>query len=261
MNLKELLQKVEALTESTAAWIESEKANSHVDVDLKFLNNLVTNVDKGSEEKLVAGLSKLLPEAGFIAEEGTSDKKGDRYNWIIDPIDGTTNFVHGIPVYAISIALYDNNQPVLGVVYDVPRKECFSAYKGSGLMINGQAGKVSATEQVEHSLVATGFPYHNFDRFKGYLETFEFFARNTRGIRRAGAAAIDLAYVAAGRFDMFFEYALNPWDIAAGAFLIQEAGGKVSDFTLGNTYHSGIEIAASNGTLHAALIQACKPLA
>lgn len=260
MNLELLLNEVVSLTEETARWIEKEKSAANVDVDLKFLNNLVTNVDKGSEERLVEGLSLLLPEAGFIAEEGTSDKKGDVYNWIIDPIDGTTNFIHGIPVYAISIALYENNQPVIGVVYDVARKECFKAFKGSGLLINNNVSKVSSTDKVQNSLVATGFPYHNFDRFKGYLETFEFFARNTRGIRRAGAAAIDLAYVAAGRFDMFFEYALNPWDIAAGAFLIQEAGGKVSDFSLGDTYHSGVEIAASNGILHEELIKACKPL-
>ena len=245
MNLAQLTQQVISLSTSVATYIE-EQARKQVTVDLKTLNNLVTVVDKTAEQMFVAGLSKLLPEAGFIAEEGTSVKKGETYNWVIDPLDGTTNFVHGIPAYCTSVALIKNNQPIIGVVYAVQQQECFSAFTGGGASLNGIPIQCSSNGLLANALLATGFPYDDFTREQAYLKAFQYFFRYTRGLRRLGSAALDLAYVACGRVDGFFEYGLNPWDVAAGALIVKEAGGIVTDFNEGNNYIFGEEIIASS---------------
>lgn len=210
-------------------------------------NNLVTYVDKSAEEKLVAFLHQLLPQAGFIAEEGSGGKPVDGYNWIIDPLDGTTNFVHKMAPFAISIALSYHNEIVSGVVYEINLDECFYAWKNSNAFMNSKEIKVSTAKTIDESLIATGFPYSDYDKMKGILKSLEYFIQHSHGIRRLGSAATDLAYVACGRLDAFYEYALNAWDVAAGALIVQQAGGRVSDFSGSDNYIFGKEIVATNG--------------
>lgn len=228
------------------------------DIEEKSKNSLVTFVDKQTEKIIVDALSNLLPEAGFITEEGTSDKKGKKFSWIIDPLDGTTNFIHGVPCYAVSIALTENEDIVLGVVYEINLKECFYAWKNSKAYLNGKEIAVSNTSQLKNALIATGFPYYNFSKLNEYLDLFRNLLQETRGIRRPGAASVDLAYVACGRFDGFYEITLHPWDVAAGAFIIQQAGGFVSDFSGNNNWLYGEEIVVGNKTIHQELLDKIK---
>ena len=216
-------------------------------IENKGVHDLVSYVDKTSEKMIIESLQKLIPDAGFIAEEGTLDIKGERFNWIIDPLDGTTNYIHGIPIYSVSIALVDQNELACGVVYEVGHDECFYASKGGGAFLNGKPIRVSTRSDIHESLLATGFPYSDFSRMDSYMEFFKWAMTNSRGIRRLGSAAADLAYVACGRFDAFWEYSLKPWDVAAGALLVIEAGGKVSDYKGGSDYLFGREILATNG--------------
>jgi myo-inositol-1(or 4)-monophosphatase len=215
-------------------------------VEHKGFNDLVSYVDKSAEKILVEGLQKVLPGSGFITEENTLSIRGKEFQWIIDPLDGTTNFVHGVPCYCISIALMQNEELVTGVIYEINQDECFYAWHASPAFLNNKEIKVSGVDQLKNSLLATGFPYTNFERMKPYMEVFDFCMRETHGLRRLGSAAVDLAYVAAGRFEGFYEYGLNSWDVAAGAFIIQQAGGKVSDFSGGSNFIFGKEIIATN---------------
>ncbi|MGK7392824.1 MAG: inositol monophosphatase family protein [Candidatus Cyclobacteriaceae bacterium M2_1C_046] len=246
-DLQEINKQLIELTKEVKEYIYQESLNfSRSDIELKGKNDLVSYVDKTAEKKIVEGCSKILPESGFIAEEGTTDKRGDRFNWIIDPLDGTTNFTHGVPVYAISIGLMDNDEIVLGVVYEINRDECFYAIKGQGAFLNGDPIHVSPAGSISESLIATGFPYHNFEKMESYLSILRIFMENSHGLRRMGSAAIDLVYVACGRFEGFFEFNLKPWDIAAGALIVKEAGGVVTDFKGGNNYLFGGDIIAGN---------------
>src|SRR6185436_8238878 len=203
-------------------------------------------VDKSAEKILVDGLQKILPGSGFITEENTISIRGKEFQWIIDPLDGTTNFVHGVPCYCISVALMQNEELVTGIIYEINQDECFYAWKDSPAFLNDKEIKVSAVDKLENSLLATGFPYTNFERMKPYMEVFDFCMHETHGLRRLGSAAVDLAYVAAGRFEGFYEYGLNSWDVAAGACIVQQAGGKVSDFSGGKKFIFGKEIIATN---------------
>ncbi|MBA3665694.1 MAG: inositol monophosphatase [Bacteroidetes bacterium] len=247
--LQLLLAKVISTAKDTGNWIRAEREDNFTNdkVEIKGLNDLVSYVDKGAEQKIVNELINHFP-AGFIVEENTRSEKLE-YNWIVDPLDGTTNFVHGIPCYAISIALEHKGEIILGVVYEINRDECFYATKGSGSFLNSRQIRVTNTETLKDSLIATGFPIHNFSRIEGYLKTLEFMMRNTHGVRRIGAAAADLCYLACGRVDGFFEYNLNPWDVAAGALIVKEAGGVVHDFSGGANWLFGKEIIASNGLI------------
>lgn len=227
-----------ALTVGAAAVIRPvgeylvEQRVAEADIEVKGLNSLVSHVDKTAEAQLVKGLRLLLPEAGFLAEEGTASASSDaRFRWVIDPLDGTTNLIHGLPVFCVSVALVDGHQPVVAVVYDPNRDECFTAWQGGGTRLNGHPVRCAGRDQLADGLVATGFPHWDFDRMDEYLVALTSIARGSRGIRRMGSAAIDLAYVACGRFDLFFEYSLQPWDIAAGLLLVQEAGGVTTDFS------------------------------
>jgi myo-inositol-1(or 4)-monophosphatase len=168
---------------------------------------------------------------------------------VIDPLDGTTNFIHGAPPVAVSIALTEHNRPVVGVVYEIWLKEAFYAWKDSKAYLNGKEIKVSEASEIKDSLIATGFPYHNFDRISQYMETIDYFFNNTHGVRRLGSAATDLAYVACGRFDGFYEYNLSPWDVAAGALIVMQAGGRVSDFKGGDNYLFGRELISGNARI------------
>ncbi len=209
-----------------------EQRVAEADIEVKGLNSLVSHVDKTAEARLVKGLHALLPEAGFLAEEGTAGASDDaRFRWVVDPLDGTTNLIHGLPVFCVSVGLVVGHQPVVAIVYDPNRDECFTAWKGGGAHLNGKPVRCANRSQLSDALVATGFPHWDFDRMDDYLEALTAFARGSRGIRRMGSAAIDLAYVACGRFDLFFEYSLQPWDIAAGLLLVQEAGGITCAFS------------------------------
>jgi myo-inositol-1(or 4)-monophosphatase len=250
MNLENICKQVIELTQTVGEFINHErKNNSQLKVEIKGLHDFVTYVDKTSEEKLVNGLKNILPEAGFIAEEGTTTIKGETYNWIIDPLDGTTNYIHGITPYAISIALMKNNEVILGVVRELGLNECFYAWKNSKAYLDGKEIEVSKTENIKDSFIATGFPYYDFERINPFLNSLKYFMENSHGIRRLGSAATDLVYVACGRFETFYEYSLQPWDVAAGAFIVQQAGGKVSDFSGENNYIFGKEIIATNNNI------------
>jgi len=245
--MQKLCQDVCALTKQVGIFIRNERLKFSADrVEIKGKNDFVSYVDKTSEQKIIEALSVLLPDSGFIAEEGTSSKKGAVYNWIIDPLDGTTNFIHGIPCYAISIALMRDNKLILGVIYEINQDECFYAWEGSKAYLNEKEISVSKSKTLADSLLATGFPYYNYERQDEYMDLLKYFMKHTRGIRRLGSAATDLAYVACGRFDGFYEYSLQPWDVAAGVFIVQQAGGKVSDFKGGDDYIFGKEIVAGN---------------
>ena len=223
---------------------------SATSVEVKGLHNFVSYVDKCAESMIIEQLQSIIPEAGFIAEEGTNTVQGERFNWVVDPLDGTTNFIHGLPPYSVSIGLLEDNIPVVGVVYEITLDECFYAWKDSSAFLNGKEIKVSENLTVHDSLIATGFPYYDYHLLHQYLQCLEYLLRNSHGVRRLGSAAVDLAYVACGRFEAFYEYSLNPWDVVAGTLIVQQAGGKISDFSGGNTYLTGKEIVATNNKIY-----------
>lgn len=250
MNLELLTQQTVEVVKQASAFIQQEAALfSREKIEYKDLNNLVSYVDKEAEKLLVKGLSAILPEASFITEEGTTGQEPDpnALNWIIDPLDGTTNFIHGIPVYCVSVGLARGKDLLVGVIHQPNMNEMFYGWKDGGAWLNGNRLQVSATPTLQESLIATGFPYYKFEKQKRYMGILELLMRKTHGIRRMGAAAVDLAYVAAGRFDGFYEYNLNSWDMAAGVLLIKEAGGKVTDFKGGDNYLFGGDIIAATG--------------
>ena len=251
VKLQLLLAKVISTAKNVGQWILAERLENFTQdkVESKGLNDLVSYVDKIAEQKIVYELTEHFP-AGFITEENTLNSN-QNYNWIIDPLDGTTNFVHNVPCFSVSIALEHNGEIILSVVYEINRDECFYATKDCGSFLNMQQIRVSKTKQLKDSLIATGFPIYNFTKMEPYLKTLEYFMRNTHGIRRIGSAATDLCYLACGRFDGFFEYNLNAWDVAAGALIVKEAGGVVTDFKGENNWLFGKEIIASNGLIEA----------
>ena len=218
-------------------------------IEEKSLNSLVSYVDKTAERQLVEGLQKLLPAATFITEEDTIANQESDLQWIIDPLDGTTNFLHQLPCFAVSVGLRSKGELVLGIVLEVNRKECFYAWKGGGAFLNGKPISVSKTPTLGDALIATGFPYHAYDHMQPFLQAFEHFMRHSRGVRRWGAAAVDLAYVACGRFDTFFEYGLSAWDIAGSALIVQEAGGIVTNFKGTDDYLFPGDVVAGNPTV------------
>jgi myo-inositol-1(or 4)-monophosphatase len=259
MDYEKLCDKVLTVSRLTGNFIRKESLDfNESKIELKGLNDLVSYVDKEAEEQLVSNLSQLLPEAGFITEEKTINKIGEVYNWIIDPLDGTTNFIHGVPTYSVSIALYEEDKPVLGVVYEINRGELFYAYKNGPAFLNNKVITVSRRNSLADSLLATGFPYYKFDKLEQYLQLFAELMQRCHGLRRIGSAAVDLAYVACGRFDAFFEYNLNSWDIAAGAFIVQQAGGNIMNFSGGSEFIEQREILATNGLIDEEVLEAIK---
>lgn len=230
----------------------------HADsVSDKGLNQLVSFVDVESEKMLVAKLSLLRPDAGFITEENTAPEAGLNHTvWIIDPLDGTTNFLHGLQIFSISIALMEQGRVVAGVVHIPALNETFSAAEGHGAQLNGSPIRTSTAKDLRNSLIATGFPYYEFQQTEAYLQLLGELMRGTHGLRRMGSAAIDLAYTACGRFDAFYETGLNAWDVAAGALIVQEAGGMVTDFKKTDQYIFGKQIVAGNPYIIEALQEA-----
>lgn len=243
-----LCEEVQKGVLETAEMIKEERKtfSAKTGIEVKGHSNFVTYIDKLSEVKLVQILSELLPESGFIAEEGTSTKKGEVYNWVIDPIDGTTNFIHGLTPHAISIALMQNDKVVLGVVYEISHGELFYAWEGSKAFCDGNEISVSECEDHQGALIGTGFPYYDLDLLDQYIESMKEIMAKTSGVRRLGSAAMDICYVACGRFEAFWEYGLHPWDVAAAAFILQQAGGKVCDFNGGSNYLFNGQIITTN---------------
>ncbi|MCO6495550.1 MAG: inositol monophosphatase [Bacteroidetes bacterium] len=260
MQLKDIVEDVKSLALEAGAFIEREKIGFNAQVvKEKSTNQLVSYVDIETEKLIVNGLSSIISQAGFIGEESAANHSNDHeYTWVIDPLDGTTNFVHNLPVYCISIGLLHFNKPVLGVIYEPNRKELFSAYDQGGAYLNNKKITVSHNNKLQSTLLATGFPYYDFDKIGAYLKVLDYLMKNTRGLRRMGSAAIDLAYTACGRFDGFFEYGLSPWDVAGGTCIVNEAGGNVCDFKGTDNYLFGKEIIACNPLIYEQLVRLIK---
>ena len=256
MKLDILTKQVVNLTRGVGRFISQEALRfTQKDVEVKGEHDFVSYVDKTAEKMLVQELRKMLPEAGFIAEEEQNLEKGARFNWIVDPLDGTTNFIHSIPLYSISIALADKDDIILGVVYEINLEEAFYAWKGGPAYLNGKEIKVADSKILDDSLIATGFPYHDYSLIDPYLELFKDLMKSSRGVRRLGSAAVDIAYVAAGRFELFYEYGLNPWDVAAGVIIVKQAGGTVTDFKGESNFLFGKQIVSSNGKVHGEFLE------
>lgn len=255
MHYELLTKQVCNLSRMVGNYIRNELNNIRKpDIEEKDKNSYVTYVDKEAEKRLVSELSKILPGSGFIAEENSKLEKSEDFNWVIDPLDGTTNFIHGIPVFCISVALMQKNNVVSGVVYELNTQECFYSWEGAPAYMNRDEIHVSEGENLGDSLLATGFPYYDYSRLEDYLEVFKILMKESSGIRRMGSAALDLAYVACGRFDGFYEYGLHPWDVAAGSFILRQAGGMVSDFSGTNNHIHGKEIVGGNPAIHKRLL-------
>ncbi|MBS7565227.1 inositol monophosphatase [Mucilaginibacter sp. Bleaf8] len=256
MMLQEITNQVTEVAREAGSFIRQERQNFDPDrIEYKGLNDLVSYVDKTAEQQIVASLQKILPEAGFITEEKTTTKVGERYNWIIDPLDGTTNFIHGLPVFSVSIGLQEDDKLVAGVVYEVNQDECFYACADTPAYLNGKEIKVSKAPTIGDSLLATGFPYYNFEKQSQYIGLFSELMRSCHGLRRLGSAAVDLVYTACGRFDAYYEYNLNPWDVAGGIVILRQAGGHAVNFSGGDECLNTRELLATNGKLTEEMLQ------
>lgn len=241
-----ICKEVTAIVHETGRFIKDNAGKHNREkIEDKSHNSFVTEMDVAAEEMLVEGLKEIYPEAGFLTEEKTVVQSTQEMEWIIDPIDGTTNYMYQIPAYSVSVALYQNREPVIGVVYSAANDEMFYTWKDAPTFMNGEEVGATNCQSLENSLLVTGFPYERAAMLDKYMAIFKAFLLKTRGVRRLGSAALDLAYVAAGRFDGFYEHRLNAWDVAAGILLVQNAGGRVIDFSGGDDYLFGGEIIAS----------------
>ncbi|MCM2321981.1 MAG: inositol monophosphatase [Oligoflexia bacterium] len=232
---------------------------THLKVGEKRDAGLVTNADLESEAAAIRILKRAFPDFGILTEETGSEQKPGAGRWVIDPLDGTTNYVHGFPMFCVSIAAEWDKRTVVGVIYHPILKDTYVAIRGRGARLNGKRIHVSETRSVERALLTTGFTYRKGDWLRAEMQAFERLSATSRAVRRPGSAALDLAYTARGVFDGFWERRLSPWDVAAGALLVEEAGGKVTDFH-GKAFHiAGQEILATNRRLHGALQKALRP--
>ena len=231
-------------------------------IDYKGAIDLVTSVDRDCERKIVEIIRRKFPNHGILAEEETKiESCQSEYRWIVDPLDGTTNFAHGYPQFCVSIALECADAVILGLVYDPIRRECFSAARQQGATLNGQPIRTSTANELDKSLLATGFPYDHREHADFYLSYFKAFMTRSQGIRRGGSAALDLCYVACGRLDGFWELKLKPWDTAAGALIVVEAGGKLSDFAGKPFSIWGNETLAANRGIHDEMVRVARAIA
>ena len=217
--------------------------------------DLVTLADTESEEFIIKKIHSIYPDHHIIGEESDLIEKNSNYRWIIDPLDGTTNFVHNLPIFAVSIGLQYNEETILGVVYNPAANKCFTAEKNGGAFLNGEPIQISSTNTLCNSLLVTGFPYIHDDNWGRGFELFKEFYGKTQGIRRLGAAALDFCFVAMGRFEGFWEFGLQPWDVCAGALILQEAGGKVTDWDKSPMPYSGKRVLATNGHIHNEMVK------
>lgn len=231
-----------------------KKFNKTHKIQYKSDINIVTEADKMSESLIIKSIRREFPDHGILSEESPAITGAGEMRWIVDPLDGTTNYAHGYPVFCVSIALEKDGEVVLGVIYDPMREDLFSAVRGKGAYLNGKKLAVSSIGDISRSLLATGFPYDIRESRENNLDYFNRMAVNVQAIRRAGAAALDLAYLAAGRFDGFWELKLKPWDTAAGCLMVEEAGGRVSDLAGKKWNISSPSILVSNGLIHKKMI-------
>lgn len=251
LNLPDILNKVEKAALNAGRFIKEEfgKIRAH-QAEVKSLNSLVSYVDREAEKMIVEALDDLIEEVGYITEEDTTINQRKYRNWIIDPLDGTTNFLKGIPVFSVSIALTEGDEVMVGVVYDVMQDWCFSAYKGGGAFLNRQPISVSEVKVLDKAVIATGFPYERLTADSPVFHTLKNVIEKSSGIRRLGSAAIDLAYVSCGKVEGYYESGLNPWDLAAGILLVKEAGGIISDMNGGTAVLTHGSVIASNPEIH-----------
>ncbi|MBO7595293.1 MAG: inositol monophosphatase [Salinivirgaceae bacterium] len=258
IDIERIEQQTIELVKEVGRFIKEQRAQFDASkIEHKGLHDYVSYVDKTSERQLVDGLSKILPGSGFLVEENTAGHTNEEFVWIIDPLDGTTNFLHNVYPFAISVALQQGDQTVLGIVYELGRDELFHS-AGNGAFCNGKPISASAAPDLEQSLIVTGFPISKYSRLDGHVATVKEIVLHSQGIRRTGSAASDLAYVACGRFDGYFEYGLNPWDVAGGAFIAQQAGAIVSDYRGGTNYLFGGEILAASKNVYPRLLEILK---
>ena len=249
-------EQVKELVYSTGEYIRNERISFQASsIEHKEFYDMVSYVDKISEKKLIDGIEIILPGSSFMAEESGIQNNNSPYNWIIDPLDGTTNFIHNLPHYSISIALQVDGKLKAGWVYEICTDEMFTAVKGEGAFSNKKRIEVSKTTELEQSLIATGFPVTKYERISQYMELTKSMIQSSRGLRRFGTAAYDLCLVASGRVDAYYEPGLSPWDVAAGAVIVEEAGGKVTDFNGGDEFLEKATILASNSYIHANILK------
>lgn len=251
---------IEITTQVGEFILEQRKHFSMDDAETKGYHDFVSYVDKEAELMLVNDLKLLLPESGFIAEEQTAGKSSEELIWIIDPLDGTTNFMHGVAPFAISIALQKNDETILGVIYELGHKEMFYSWEGTDAYCNNKKIQVSTAQSINKALISTGFPVNDFSRLSNHLNMVEQVVKSSHGLRRHGSAATDLAFVASGRIDGFFEYGLSVWDLAAGVYLVKKSGGNVSDYSGANNYHFGRELCAGNPMVQQELVLLLKDI-
>lgn len=259
MDLEKVRDLLVATVQKAGRFIREESLRFNTQaIEYKEINNVVSYVDKEAEKMIVESLAGLDAAIGFITEEETAvTRDRDGYNWIIDPLDGTANFVHSVPHYSVSLALAKGKDVLAGVVYHIPADETYWALQGGGAWKGDRRLSVSAATRLQETLMATGFPYYRFEEMHKYIKILEELMQNTHGLRRFGSAALDLAYVAEGRYDGFFEYNLNSYDMAAGVLLVKEAGGSVTDFSGGDNYLFGGDVVAG-GPAHDELLEVIK---
>jgi len=256
MDYQNILSEASIIVKNAGAFIREHFGKVSVDeVIIKEPNSLVSYVDQQAENILVSGLTPILADAGFITEEETiAQNQNQDVVWIIDPLDGTTNFLHNLRYFAVSVALQVNGKMVIGMVYDVMDDDLYHAILGNGAFKNDSPIGVSLKPFTD-SLIATGFPYAHYYNIDANLAIFKYMLTNARGIRRYGAAALDLCYVACGKLQGYYEGRLNPWDVAAGALIVQEAGGIVTDYNGGDSYGSGHQIIAASESIHKVMLE------
>ncbi len=255
MDIENICRKVEETAVAVGRFLKEEQSKlKKSDIELKGTRNYVTHIDKAAEKKAVASLKPLIANAGFLTEEGTVENSAKEYTWIIDPLDGTTNYVHGDTPFSVSIALTKNGQTLLGVVYDPVAKHLFSSHQGSKAMLNGQPISVNGKAELKNAYLGFGIPYtlnaKGEQILKNAIAQFHYCS-----LRIKGSAALEICYVACGRSDAYFHSGLSPWDVAAGAFILQCAGGLCTDFSNGDNYLFGKEMVASNGKIHAEILK------
>ncbi len=257
--LFELKTELVGLCKEVAHFIRDEMTKvQEKDIEHKELNSLVSYVDQEAERRIVDRLQQLTPQAGFITEENTVKQEDKNTVWIIDPLDGTTNYLHRIPHFSISIALQNDKTTVLGIVYEIMLDTSYTAIRGFGAWENDKTISVSNTQEDKEAIVVTGFPYKREDGIDMSINLLKHCVLNYRGVRRLGSAALDLAYVASGKIDIYYESTLNIWDLAAGALIVEEAGGKVTDYQGEEHYLDNGMIISSNGHLHDKITDAIK---
>lgn len=239
-----------------AGSLQRERYGTALSIETKSAAvDLVTEVDRACEALVVRGIESERPGDSILAEEGGGrERSGAEWRWVVDPLDGTTNYAHGYPRFCVSLGVERAGEPTVGVVYDPLLDELYHAVRGEGAFLNGRTLRVSGETALERSLLATGFAYDRRQSEVDNLDHFGAFLKSARALRRDGSAALDLCYVAAGRLDGYWELKLQPWDVAAGALLVAEAGGRVSDRAGGGGFASGREVVASNGRIHAAML-------